>query len=107
MVEIAGGAEWDFAFDLLGAETVGAVNFASAEAEIDFVFGGTNFVAAVFCVLLKTELLVGGSLKFVECNTDNAHWTWQFGVKLASEACYFVVSIKSFFADKLAVVVTV
>ena len=59
MVEIACRAEWNFTFDLFGAEAVGAVNFACAEAEVDFVFGGTDGVVTGFDGLLKTELWIG------------------------------------------------
>ena len=59
MVEIACRAEWNFAFDLLGTKAIGAVNFAGAETEIDFVFGGTDGVVTGFDGLLKTELWIG------------------------------------------------
>ena len=59
MVEIACRAEWNFTFNLLGAEAIGAVNFASTEAEVDFVFGGANGVNMILSALLEAELLVG------------------------------------------------
>ena len=76
MVEIACRAEWNFTFDLFGAEAVGAVNFACAEAEVDFVFGGADSITMIFEGLLEAELRVGGRLELVERDADYADWAW-------------------------------
>ena len=52
MVEIASRAKRDFTFYLIGAEAVGAVNLASAEAEIYLILGGANGIDMVFFALL-------------------------------------------------------
>lgn len=44
MPEIASGAERDFTANLLGAKGVGGMDFAGAEAEIDFVRCGADGV---------------------------------------------------------------
>ena len=76
MVEIACRAEWNFAFDLLGTKAIGAVNFAGAETEIDFVFGGADSITMIFEGLLEAELRVGGRLELVERDADYADWAW-------------------------------
>ena len=53
MSKIAGGTERDLAFDLLGAERIGAVDLAGAEAMIDGVGGVADSCGAVFCGLVE------------------------------------------------------
>ena len=53
MSEITGGAERNLTFDLLGAECVGAVDFAGAEAMIDGVGGVADGGCAVFYCLVE------------------------------------------------------
>ena len=76
MVEIARRAEWNLTFDLFGTETIGAVNFTRAEAEINFVLCGANGVAMIFERLLEAKLRVGGGLKLVERDSNNTDWAW-------------------------------
>lgn len=105
MVEVACGAERNFAFDLVGAEAVGTMDFARAETEVDFVFGGADGVDVVFFVLLEAKLCVSSRLEFVECDANYTHRCWQFSVKLASEARDVAIAIKGLFGDELSVVV--
>ena len=65
MVEVARGAERNLAFNLVGAKAVGTVDFAGAEAEVDFICSGTDGINVVFFVLFEVKLRVGGRLEFV------------------------------------------
>ena len=107
MIEVACRAEWDLAFNLLGAEAVGTMDFACAETKVDFVLGGTNSIAMIFDILVEAKLCVSVRLELVERDTNNADWARQSGEELAREASDVVVGIKSFFIDKLAMIIAV
>lgn len=65
MIEISGGAEWDFGFDMIGATTVGVMNSARAEAEVDSVGGEAEVFLGVELGLVETKLGVRCGLNFV------------------------------------------
>ena len=47
VIKVANGAEWNFCFNVGGAEGICGMDFACAKTVVDFVFGGADAILAV------------------------------------------------------------
>ena len=65
MVEIAGGAKWDFGFDMISAAAVGVMDGTRAKSEVDIIGGETELFSGIDGRLVETKLLLWLSLDFV------------------------------------------